>query len=121
MFLPALAALSLAAAPASELQSATDAHYPQLDALYCDLHQNPELSNQEVKTSAKMAQRLKALGFEVTTGIGGHGVVGLLKNGAGPTVMLRTDMDALPVKEAIDNKCISKVTAKDAAGVTVPV
>jgi len=123
MLFPALAALSLAAAPAApeSLKSATDALYPQLEALYCDLHQSPELSLQEAKTSAKMAQRLKALGFEVTTNVGGYGVVGLLKNGPGPTVMLRTDMDALPVQEAGDGKCTSKVTARNAAGVVVPV
>ena len=121
MLLPALTALALAAEPADSLRSATDALYPQLEALYCDLHQNPELTHQEAKTSAKMAQRLKQLGFEVTTGVGGHGVVGLMKNGAGPTVMLRTDMDALPVKEMSTDKCASKVTAKDASGAVVPV
>src|SRR3954465_4506345 len=116
MLLPALAVLSLAADPAPiALKSAADALYPQLDSLYCDLHQHPELSLQEAKTSAKMAARLKALGFEVTTNVGGYGVVGLLKNGAGPTVMLRTDMDALPVKEVQEVKCASKEMGKDAA------
>src|SRR4051812_28566682 len=122
MLLPALAALSLAAAPAPDaLKSAADALYPQLESLYCDLHQHPELSLQEAKTSAKMAQKLKALGFEVTEKVGGYGVVGLLRNGAGPTVMLRTDMDALPVKEVQEVKCASHETAKDAAGEVVSV
>jgi hippurate hydrolase len=122
MLLPALAVLSLAAAPeAGSLKQAAEALYPQLEALYCDLHQHPELSLQEAKTSAKMAAKLKALGFEVTTNVGGYGVVGLMKNGAGPTVMLRTDMDALPVKEAAEVKCASKEMAKDPAGVMVPV
>src|SRR5215470_19976841 len=71
-----------------------DSLYRDLDALYVDLHQTPELSLQEEKTAAKMAARLRALGFEVTSGVGGHGVVGVLRNGSGPTVMLRTDLDA---------------------------
>src|SRR3954467_13766024 len=122
MLLPALVALSLAAGPeAGSLKSAADALYPQLDSLYCDLHQHPELSLQEAKTSAKMAAKLKALGFEVTTNVGGYGVVGLMKNGAGPTVMLRTDMDALPVKEADAVKCASHETSKDPSGAVVPV
>src|SRR5207248_1081223 len=82
---------------------------------------HPELSLQEAKTSAKMAAKLKALGFEVTEKVGGYGVVGILKNGAGPTVMLRTDMDALPVKEVQEVKCASHETAKDpASGTVVP-
>jgi len=123
MLLPALAAaLSLAAGGSPDtLKSAADALYPQLETLYCDLHQHPELSLQEAKTSAKMAAKLKALGFEVTEKVGGYGVVGIMKNGAGPTVMLRTDMDALPVKEADSVKCASRETAKDPSGVVVPV
>jgi amidohydrolase len=122
MLLPAFAALSLAAGGSSDaLKSATDAMYPQLETLYCDLHQHPELSLQEAKTSAKMAAKLKALGFEVTERVGGSGVVGILKNGPGPTVMLRTDMDALPVKEVQPVKCASQETARDATGTVVPV
>src|SRR5262249_4450318 len=94
--LAVVTALALApAAGADEL----DAVYPSLDAVYQDLHRNPELSNKEVKTSAKMAAKLRALGFTVTEHVGGNGVVGVLKNGAGPTVLVRTDMDALPIKE----------------------
>lgn len=98
-----------------------DRIYPDLDALYMDLHRNPELSKQEAKTAAKMAARLKALGFEVTSGVGGHGVVGILRNGGGPTVMLRTDLDGLPVEEKTGVPYASKATAVNAAGDTVPV
>jgi hippurate hydrolase len=72
---------------------------PSLIALYRDLHANPELSMQEVKTSAKLAAEAKKLGFEVTTGVGKMGVVAVMRNGAGPTLLIRADMDALPVVE----------------------
>ena len=75
---------------------------PELEALYTDIHAHPELSMQEDRTSSLAADRLRAAGCEVTTGIGKTGVVGLLRNGQGPTVMLRADMDALPVEEATD-------------------
>ncbi len=76
-----------------------DALVPELVTLYQELHQNPELSKQEARTAETVAQRLRAIGFDVTTGIGGHGVVGVLRNGEGPTVLLRTDLDGLPVEE----------------------
>jgi amidohydrolase len=76
-----------------------DRIYPGIEALYIDIHSNPELGFEEKQTAVKLAGRLKALGYEVTEGIGGTGVVGLLKNGAGPVVMLRTELDALPVTE----------------------
>src|SRR5215510_1130308 len=98
-----------------------DAAYPDLEKLYLDLHQTPELSNHEEKTSAKLSARLKALGYEVTTGVGGYGVVAILKNGRGPTVLLREDMDALPVEERTGLAYASKVTVKDDSGATVPV
>ena len=98
-----------------------DSIYRDLDALYLDLHQTPELSLQEEKTAAKMAARLRTLGFEVTTGVGGNGVVGVLRNGSGPTVMLRTDLDALPMEEKTGLPFASKVRAKNPAGETVPV
>lgn len=85
--------LALAAEPAAAVLKGLDAAYPGLDALYRDLHQTPELSLQEEKTAAKLAE----LGFEVTPKVGGHGAVALLRNGKGPTVMLRTDLDGLPV------------------------
>jgi amidohydrolase len=94
---------------------------PELDALYQDLHRTPELSNQEVKTAEKLATRLKALGFEVTTNVGGHGVVGVLKNGKGPTVLVRADMDGLPVLEKTGLPYASTVVAKDPSGREVPV
>jgi hippurate hydrolase len=76
-----------------------DQVWPHLDAVYTDLHQNPELSSKEEKTAAKMADELRKLGYEVTTGVGGTGVVGVLKNGKGPTVLVRTELDALPIEE----------------------
>ncbi len=98
-----------------------DAIYPDLEKLYIDLHQTPELSQHEERTSAKMAERLRQLGFQVTTGVGGYGVVGILGNGAGPTLMLRTELDALPVEERTGLSYASKVTTKDDSGATVPV
>src|SRR5574340_592016 len=94
---------------------------PDLEKLYTDIHSHPELSMQETRTAGIAAQRLRAAGFEVTTQVGKTGVVGLLRNGDGPTVMLRADMDALPVEEATGVPYASKVTATDAEGHTVPV
>ncbi|MGH8117298.1 MAG: M20 family metallopeptidase [Rhodanobacteraceae bacterium] len=94
---------------------------PDLEALYKDVHSHPELSVQETRTAALVADRLRAAGYEVTTGVGNTGVVGLLRNGDGPTVMLRADMDALPVAEATGVPYASKVTATDAEGKTVSV
>ncbi len=94
---------------------------PELEALYTDVHAHPELSMQETRTADLAAQRLREAGYEVTTGVGKTGVVGLLRNGDGPTVMLRADMDALPVKEATGLPYASTVTTTDAAGKTVPV
>src|SRR5690348_7740260 len=74
----------------------------EVEELYKDVHRHPELSMQEQRTSAIAAECLEASGFDVTTGVGKTGVVGLLENGDGPTVMLRADMDALPVQEQTD-------------------
>ena len=98
-----------------------DALYPSLDELYQDLHRNPELSHQEEKTAAKLAARLQALGFDVTERVGGHGIVGVLRNGKGPTVLVRADMDALPIKEATGLPWASSVQVKDATGASIPV
>ena len=98
-----------------------DALYPSLDALYIDLHKNPELSLHEEKTAAKLAARLRALGFEVSEHVGGHGIVGVLKNGQGPAVLVRTDMDALPIKEQTGLAYASSVSTRNAAGEAVPV
>ncbi|HEX7371015.1 MAG TPA: M20 family metallopeptidase [Rhodanobacteraceae bacterium] len=94
---------------------------PDLEALYKDVHSHPELSMQEQRTADLAAQHLKDAGYEVTTGVGNTGVVGLLKNGDGPTVMLRADMDALPVEEMTGVDYASQVTATDSDGKTVPV
>ncbi len=94
---------------------------PDLEALYTDVHAHPELSMQETRTAGLAADRLRAAGYEVTTGVGATGVVGLLRNGEGPTVMLRADMDALPVAEQTGLPYASHVTATDRDGNTVPV
>jgi amidohydrolase len=98
-----------------------EAVYPAAHDFYLDLHQNPELSSHETRTAAKLAAHLRALGYEVTEGVGGTGVVAILKNGAGPTVMLRTELDALPVEEKTGLPYSSKVHTKDDAGRDVPV
>src|SRR5436305_4530199 len=92
-----------------------------LESVYKDLHAHPELSMQENRTAHIAADRLRAAGYEVTTGVGKTGVVGLLRNGDGPTIMLRADMDALPVKEATGLPYASSITATDSDGKTVPV
>jgi len=94
---------------------------PDLESVYKDIHAHPELSMQEKRTAGIAADRLRAAGYEVTTGVGNTGVVGLLRNGEGPTVMLRADMDALPVQEVTGLPYASKVTATDSSGKTVPV
>jgi amidohydrolase len=109
-------------APAADLiLSNLDGLLPDLEALYKDVHSHPELSMQETRTAALAADRLRAAGYEVTTGVGKTGVVGLLRNGHGPTVMLRADMDALPVEEATGLSYASKVKAADRDGKSVPV
>src|SRR3954470_4046917 len=94
---------------------------PALQDIYRDIHAHPELSMQEVRTAGVATTNLQRVGFEVTTGVGGTGVVGVLRNGEGPTVMLRADMDALPVKEATGLSYASTVTATDPGGNDVPV
>jgi hippurate hydrolase len=119
-FLLAFVALS----PPSRAESPNDwveKELPSLTQLYKELHQTPELSFEEEKTAAKMAAHLRELGFEVTEKIGGHGVVGVLKNGAGPTLLLRADMDALPVPEDTGLDYASKVRVQDNRGATVGV
>ena len=98
-----------------------DALLPDLENLYKDIHAHPELSMQETRTSSIAAQWLRDAGYEVTTGVGKTGVVGVLRNGDGPVVMLRADMDALPIAEATGLPYASKVTATDGEGNTVPV
>ena len=94
---------------------------PDLERIYTDIHAHPELSMHETRTARIAAEKLRAAGYEVTTGVGKTGVVAVLRNGDGPTVMLRADMDALPVKEETGLPYASNVTATDAEGKTVPV
>jgi amidohydrolase len=95
--------------------------YPDAHSLYVDIHQNPELSSHETQTAAKLASRLRTLGYDVTEHVGGAGIVAVLKNGSGPIVMLRTELDALPVEEKTGLPYASKVHAKDDSGRDVPV
>ena len=104
---------SLAAEPSASLKSSVEAKLPELEALYLKLHQAPELSYQEEVTGEVMAKELEELGFKVTSNIGGHGVVGVMKNGDGPTVMIRADTDGLPIVEQTGKPYASKVTTLD--------
>ena len=113
-----LSALAVAQTPASK---EVEAAYPDAHALYLDLHENPELSGHETQTAAKLASRLRALGYEVTEHVGGTGIVAILKNGAGPTVLLRTELDALPVEEKTSLPYASKIRTKDDSGRDVAV
>lgn len=113
-----LGAVSMAQTPVSnEVESV----YPEARTLYVDLHSHPELSGHEVQTAAKLAERLRRVGYEVTEHVGGTGIVAVLKNGSGPTVMLRTELDALPVEEKTGLPYASKAQTKDDAGHDVPV
>lgn len=98
-----------------------DALLPELETLYKDLHQHPELSMQEFRTAKIVADYLEQLDYEVTREVGVTGVVAILRNGDGPTVMLRADMDALPVAEATGLPYASTVTARDEEAVQVGV
>jgi hippurate hydrolase len=106
---------------AQAVLDALDDVLPEVDGLYQDLHRHPELSLQEQRTAGKAAERFRRAGFDVTEGVGGTGVVALLRNGDGPVVMLRADMDALPVQEQTGLDYASEVTATDNNGATVPV
>jgi hippurate hydrolase len=111
-----------AAGTATGVNSAQiDALYPSVEKFYFDLHRNPELGFHEQRTAAALAARAKALGYEVTTGVGGTGIVAVLRNGAGPTVMLRTELDALPIEEKTGLPFASTVKTKNDAGEMVPV
>ncbi len=114
----ALMSAALAApAGAATLTEAIKADMPSLMALYRDLHSNPELSMQEVRTSAKLAAEVRKLGFEVTEKVGKTGVVAVMRNGPGPVLLLRSDMDALPVVEQTGLPFASKVRTQSRAGV----
>ena len=107
---------AFACAQVSSRSGEMDSVYPSARALYLDLHQNPELSSHETQTAAKLSKLLRDLGYSVTENVGGTGFVAILKNGAGPTVMLRTELDGLPVEEKTGLPYASKVRAKDASG-----
>ena len=111
------AALVVTPAAAETVHDAVAADMPSLIAIYREFHANPELSFEEVKSSARLAAEAKKLGFEVTTNVGGHGVVAVMRNGPGPTLLIRTDMDALPVAEQTGLSFASKVKAVGAGGV----
>ena len=120
MSLAILALLSMGVAPLAQAGD-IDALYPQTEKLYQDLHRNPELGFHETRTAATLASRLKALGYTVTTGVGGTGVVAVLKNGEGKVAVLRTELDALPMEEKTGLPFASTATTKNDAGETVPV
>lgn len=116
------------AARAQDVPSLVAKQLPELVTTYQGLHQRPELSHYEAKTSAWLAGELRAAGYTVTEHIGkyadgsqAYGIVGLLKNGAGPTLLVRTDMDALPVEEKTGLPYASTVRMKNAAGQEVSV
>ena len=121
LFAAAMLLLSLSFASASSIQSAIASDYGYLKDFYTDLHQHPELSFHENRTAEKIANELRSLGFEVTHPVGGTGLVGVLKNGEGPTLMLRTDLDALPVKEQTGLPYASTRQMMDDLGKTVDV
>jgi amidohydrolase len=110
-----LAALAVSAQNAA-LNQQVDSVLPDAQALYLDLHQHPELSGHETHTASLLAGKLRSLGYEVTENVGGPGIVAIMKNGSGPVVMLRTELDALPVTEETGLPYASKVKAKDDSG-----
>ena len=94
--------------------------YPEVESLYFDLHRTPELAMHEQQTAAKLAGRAKSLGYDVTTGVGGTGIVAVLHNGPGPKILLRTDMDALPIEENTGLPFASHVVMKSDSGSSIP-
>ena len=131
-FLTLLVAAAFCTTPVfadESVQGLAESELPSLLAIYKDLHQHPELSTREQRTSELVAKELRAAGCEVTDHIGkyknagetGYGVVGLMKNGDGPVVLVRTDMDALPVQEETGLPYASKVTTTNNAGEEVHV
>jgi hippurate hydrolase len=109
------------AAGREQIAAVLDKDYPALEQLYTHVHSHPELSLKEAQTAKRLAQELRALGFDVTENVGGHGVVAVLKNGDGKTLLLRTELDALPVKEETGAAYASAASSTDPAGKTVPV
>ena len=114
----------VASGPALTQTNLTDqvtADYNYLESLYHHLHRNPEISFQEANTSARLAKELRGLGFDVTENVGGYGIVGVIRNGSGPTVLVRADMDALPVVEMTGLPYASKARTTDELGADVGV
>jgi hippurate hydrolase len=124
LFLVSVAASQFVFAQETSVEKAATGELPSLLSIYKDIHAHPELSTREEKTAALIAKELRAAGCEVTENFGKYdnpntkcyGVVGIMKNGAGPTVLVRTDMDALPVEEETGLPYASKVTTKDDTG-----
>jgi amidohydrolase len=106
---------------AQEINSQVDQEYENLFQLYRHLHANPELSFQEAKTAERIQKELESAGFQVTTGIGGFGLVGVLKNGDGPVLMIRTDLDGLPVTEQTGLEYASRIKIRTEQGTEVGV
>ncbi len=114
-FAPAFAAI------ADEPGEWAEKHMPSLVKLYVYLHKNPELSFHESETAKRIASELEGAGCKITTGVGGHGVVGVIENGEGPVVMVRCDLDALPIVERTGRPWASTVQVEDESGATVGV
>jgi hippurate hydrolase len=106
---------------AREIQKRVADEYPRLEKLYTYIHTHPELSLQEAHTADRLIREMRDIGFEVTGHVGGNGIVAILRNGRGPTVLVRTDMDALPVAEKTGLPYASKVRTHDKTGNEVPV
>ncbi|MSU69744.1 MAG: amidohydrolase [Opitutaceae bacterium] len=133
LLVPLLAAPALNASPEPVAPTVVDAalkdsvaqklaaDYPALEVLYQDIHAHPELSLMEEKTAARVAAELRTAGCEVTEKFGGYGVVGLLRNGLGPTLLIRADIDALPIEEQTGLPYASKVRVINLSGQEVPV
>jgi amidohydrolase len=118
---PVASASSLAPELTKKITQSVDGDSKRLTAIFKDIHEHPELGFMETRTSDIVAKELKALGYEVKTGIGKTGVVGMMRNGDGPVVLWRADMDAIEAKEATGVPYASKVTTKLADGSEVPV
>lgn len=128
-----LAVIMVGAAPSSgaeggatpavieQVRQNVEKQYPALEELYTTLHREPELSLSEEKTAARLAEQLKSAGYDVTTGVGGHGVVAVLRNGPGKTLLIRGDMDALPVREQTGAPYRSTARGRNPDGQMVPV
>jgi amidohydrolase len=122
LLLIAAAAMSVTSpTAAATLSDSIKADMPQLMELYRDIHAHPELSMQEVRTPALLAPQMRKLGYEVTEHVGKTGIVAVMKNGPGPVLLIRADMDALPVKEQTGLPFASKITGKLPDGTETPV